>query len=75
MVVTADHGNIELMVDPETGGPHTAHTLNPVPFILCHRDYVGAKLRPGVLADIAPTLCKVMGLAQPLQMNRMGLLP
>ena len=74
MVVTADHGNIELMVEPATGGPHTAHTLNPVPFLLCHADFVGTKLRPGVLADIAPTLCKVMGLPQPAEMNRAGLL-
>ena len=73
MVVTADHGNIEQMVDPLTGGPHTAHTLNPVPFLLCHPDYVGTKLRPGVLADISPTLCKVMGLQQPAEMNRLGL--
>ena len=74
MVVTADHGNIELMVDPVTGAPHTAHTLNPVPFILCHTDFKGTKLRPGVLADIGPTLCKVMGLTQPAEMNRAGLL-
>jgi 2,3-bisphosphoglycerate-independent phosphoglycerate mutase len=74
MVVTADHGNIELMVDPVTGEPHTAHTLNPVPFLLCDAAFKGVKLKPGVLADIAPTLCKVMGLPQPLQMNRAGLL-
>jgi 2,3-bisphosphoglycerate-independent phosphoglycerate mutase len=73
MVVTADHGNIELMVDPVTGAPHTAHTLNPVPLHLCHPDYVGMKLKPGVLADISPTLCKVMGLQQPKEMNRGGL--
>jgi 2,3-bisphosphoglycerate-independent phosphoglycerate mutase len=74
MAVTADHGNIELMVDPVTGEPHTAHTLNPVPFVLCHSDLKGLKLKPGVLADIAPTLCKVMGLAKPAEMNRLGLL-
>jgi 2,3-bisphosphoglycerate-independent phosphoglycerate mutase len=74
MAVTADHGNIELMVDPVTGAPHTAHTLNPVPFLLCHADFKGLKLKPGVLADIGPTLCKVMGLAQPPEMNRAGLL-
>ncbi|MBI3181851.1 MAG: 2,3-bisphosphoglycerate-independent phosphoglycerate mutase [Myxococcales bacterium] len=73
MVVTADHGNIELMVDPKTGEPHTAHTLNPVPFHLAHPDFRGQKLKPGVLADIAPTLCKVMGLPQPEEMNRKGL--
>ncbi len=74
MVVTADHGNIELMVDPVTGAPHTAHTLNPVPFLLCGDDFKGLKLKPGVLADIGPTLCKVMGLTQPPEMNRAGLL-
>ena len=75
MAVTADHGNIELMVDPVTGAPHTAHTLNPVPFLLCHPDFKGTKLKPGVLADIGPTLCKVMGLTQPPEMNRAGLMP
>ncbi len=74
MAVTADHGNIELMVDLVTGAPHTAHTLNPVPFILCHPDFKGMKLKPGVLADIAPTLCKVMGLPPPAEMTRLGLL-
>ena len=74
MAVTADHGNIELMVDPITGAPHTSHTLNPVPFILCHPDFKGLKLKPGVLADIAPTLCKLMGLAPPSEMTRLGLL-
>ncbi len=74
MAITADHGNVELMVDPITGQPHTAHTLNPVPFYLVHPDYRGAQLRPGVLADIAPTLLKVMGLPQPSEMVRQGLL-
>ncbi|XXF79283.1 2,3-bisphosphoglycerate-independent phosphoglycerate mutase [Myxococcaceae bacterium GXIMD 01537] len=75
MVVSADHGNVEMMTDPVTGEPHTAHTLNPVPFYLIHPDFRGQKLRPGILADIAPTLCKVMGLPQPKEMNRQGLLP
>jgi 2,3-bisphosphoglycerate-independent phosphoglycerate mutase len=73
MAISADHGNCELMKDPTTGEPHTAHTLNPVPFYLIHPDLRGHKLRPGVLADIAPTLCKVMGLPQPPEMNRQGL--
>jgi 2,3-bisphosphoglycerate-independent phosphoglycerate mutase len=73
--ISADHGNVEMMTDPETGEPHTAHTLNPVPFHLIHADFRGHKLRPGILADIAPTLCKVMGLPQPREMNRQGLLP
>ena len=73
MAISADHGNCELMVDPQTGEPHTAHTLNPVPFYLLHPDFRGVKLRPGILADIAPTLLKVMGLPQPKEMNRQGL--
>jgi len=73
LAVTADHGNCELMRDPVTGEPHTSHTLNPVPFQLIHPDFRGARLRPGVLADIAPTLLKVMGLPQPREMDRLGL--
>ena len=74
LVVTADHGPCEQMRDPVTGAPHTAHTLNSVPFHLIHPDFRGARLRPGVLADIAPTLLKVMGLPQPKEMDRLGLL-
>ena len=61
--------------DPATGEPHTAHTLNPVPFHLIHPDFRGQKLRPGILADIAPTLLQVMGLPKPSEMNRLGLFP
>ncbi|WP_242361998.1 2,3-bisphosphoglycerate-independent phosphoglycerate mutase [Anaeromyxobacter sp. SG17] len=75
MIVTADHGNCELMTDPQTGQPHTAHTLNPVPFILADPDLRGAKLRAkGVLADVAPTALQVMGLPQPKEMKGLGLL-
>ncbi|HVI97355.1 MAG TPA: 2,3-bisphosphoglycerate-independent phosphoglycerate mutase, partial [Anaeromyxobacter sp.] len=75
MLVTADHGNCEMMIDPQTGGPHTAHTLGPVPFILADPDFRGAKLRPkGVLADVAPTALQVMGLPQPKEMKGLGLL-
>ena len=74
MLVTADHGNCEMMTDPQTGEPHTAHTLNPVPFILADPDFVGAKLRSkGVLADVAPTALQVMGLPQPKEMTGLGL--
>ncbi len=74
MIVTADHGNCELMTDPVTGEPHTAHTLNPVPFILADPDFKGAKLRSkGVLADVAPTILQVMGLPQPKEMKGLGL--
>ena len=68
MIVTADHGNCELMRDPETGGPHTAHTLNPVPVILVGGPE-GAQLTAGRLADIAPTLLQLMGLPKPPEMT------
>jgi 2,3-bisphosphoglycerate-independent phosphoglycerate mutase len=75
MLITADHGNCEMMVDPVTGQPHTAHTLNPVPFILAHPEFRGAKLREkGILADVAPTALQVMGLPQPKEMKGLGLL-
>jgi len=74
LVITADHGNCELMRDPVTGQPHTAHTTNPVPLYLVLPDFRGAKLQSGILADIAPTLCKVMGLPQPREMDRRSLL-
>ena len=64
-MVTADHGNAEQMQQAD-GSPMTAHTTNPVPFILCG---AGAKLRPGRLADIAPTILDVMGLACPAEMD------
>jgi 2,3-bisphosphoglycerate-independent phosphoglycerate mutase len=73
MAISADHGNCEMMVDPKTGEPHTAHTLNPVPFHLIHPDFRGQRLRPGILADIAPTLLRVLGLEQPGAMERQGL--
>ena len=70
MIITADHGNAELMVDPVTGGPHTAHTTNPVPFILVSEDAKNYALRPdGSLRDISPVLLGMLGLAQPSQMT------
>jgi 2,3-bisphosphoglycerate-independent phosphoglycerate mutase len=68
MLVTADHGNCEVMVDPVTGGPHTAHTVNPVPVILVGGPS-GATLRSGRLADLAPTILHLMGLPQPPEMT------
>ncbi|MEX2644377.1 MAG: 2,3-bisphosphoglycerate-independent phosphoglycerate mutase [Acetobacterales bacterium] len=73
MLVTADHGNCELMVDPETGGPHTAHTLNPVPVILVNGP-AAARLTDGRLGDVAPTLLALMGLDQPGTMTGHSLL-
>ena len=73
LLVTADHGNCELMMNPETGGPHTAHTTNKVPVLL-----IGAggdlRLHDGRLADVAPTLLSLMGLAQPSAMTGKTLL-
>jgi 2,3-bisphosphoglycerate-independent phosphoglycerate mutase len=73
MVITADHGNCETMVDPETGGPHTAHTLNPVPVAVFGAP-AGATLRSGRLADLAPTVLQLMGLDQPPEMTGKSLL-
>ncbi len=73
MFICADHGNAEKMVDYETGEPHTAHTTNPVPFILVN--YGDVKLREGgCLADIAPTLLEIMDLPQPAEMTGKSLL-
>lgn len=73
MIVTADHGNCEMMIDPETGGPHTAHTLNPVPVVLVDGPK-GATLHNGRLADLAPTLLQLMGLPQPDEMTGKSLI-
>jgi len=67
LLVTADHGNCELMKDPETGGPHTAHTTNPVPVVLMGGG--AAAIGDGRLADLAPTLLALMGLKQPAEMT------
>jgi len=68
MIVTADHGNCETMMDPATGKPHTAHTTNPVPVILVGGPE-GARLKPGRLADLAPTVLALMGLPKPDEMT------
>jgi 2,3-bisphosphoglycerate-independent phosphoglycerate mutase len=75
MIVTADHGNIEQMVDYDTGEPFTQHTLNPVPIYLCDPSLKGARLREdGILADVAPTVLQMMGIAQPQAMAGRSLL-
>ncbi|MDO9640684.1 MAG: 2,3-bisphosphoglycerate-independent phosphoglycerate mutase [Pseudotabrizicola sp.] len=74
MIVTADHGNCEQMWDPVTNGPHTAHTLNPVPVIVMGAP-AGTRLRDGGrLADLAPTVLQLMGLPQPPEMTGVSLL-
>jgi 2,3-bisphosphoglycerate-independent phosphoglycerate mutase len=73
MIVTADHGNCETMVDPVTGGPHTAHTTNPVPVALFGGP-AGARLHDGRLADLAPTLLDLMGLPLPPEMTGTSLI-
>ncbi len=71
--ITADHGNCETMVDPKTGQPHTAHTMNPVPFIAVGAA-AGRKFRQGGrLADVAPTVLEEMGLPQPPEMDGQSL--
>ena len=69
-LITADHGNAELMVDPKTGEPHTAHTTNPVPFLLIDEDSLGIKLREGgALEDVAPTMLGILGIEKPAEMT------
>jgi 2,3-bisphosphoglycerate-independent phosphoglycerate mutase len=72
LLVTADHGNCELMRDPETGGPHTAHTTNPVPLLLTGAGSVS--LSEGRLADLAPTLLELMNLPKPAEMTGTSLI-
>ena len=74
MIVTADHGNCETMVDPVTGGPHTAHTTNPVPVVLVGGPEGAALRSGGRLADLAPTLLNLMELDAPSEMTGVSLL-
>lgn len=72
LFITADHGNVEQMIDLRTGEPHTAHTTNPVPFIVA--DYSGRvpkgiKLKDGALKDVAPTILSLMDIAKPAEMS------
>ncbi len=69
-LITADHGNAELMVDPVTGGPHTAHTTNPVPMIYVSEDAPHFRMRTdGSLRDISPTLLNLLKLGLPKEMT------
>lgn len=73
-LVTADHGNCEMMIDYATGGPHTAHTCSPVPFILVDDNYNGKLRNGGILADVAPTMLELLNLPQPKEMEGKSLL-
>jgi 2,3-bisphosphoglycerate-independent phosphoglycerate mutase len=73
LIITADHGNIEEMRDA-AGNPQTAHTTSPVPLVLVAEGWRGARLRDGTLADVAPTICQLMGLSPPATMTGQSLL-
>lgn len=68
-LITADHGNAEMMLDHTTGEPFTAHTTNVVPFIMVSEKHRGCELQPGILADIAPTILSLAGMDIPVQMT------
>ena len=68
-MITADHGNAETMIDSKTGGPHTYHTTNPVPFVLVSDDQRARLRSDGSLRDIAPTLLGLLGYPQPKEMT------
>jgi 2,3-bisphosphoglycerate-independent phosphoglycerate mutase len=74
LLITADHGNIEQLIDPASGGPHTAHTTNPVPLWWVTGDPDALGLRDGGLADLAPSLCELVGLPVPREMTGKSLL-
>jgi len=73
VLITADHGNAEQMSDPSTGGAFTAHTLDPVPFI-CVSDEVTGVAYGGILADVAPSVCALLGLPAPSEWTGASLL-
>lgn len=75
MLITADHGNCELMIDPVSGNPHTAHTLNPVPLVLVDDNRKNVKLKPGGrICDVAPTMLALLGIEKPVAMTGVSLL-
>jgi 2,3-bisphosphoglycerate-independent phosphoglycerate mutase len=69
VLITADHGNAEMMIDPETGGPHTAHTTNPVPLVSIGDEDVKSLRAGGALCDVAPTILEMFGVNQPTVMT------
>ncbi|MGZ3333416.1 MAG: 2,3-bisphosphoglycerate-independent phosphoglycerate mutase [Gemmatimonadaceae bacterium] len=73
LLVTADHGNAEMLIDPETGGPHTAHTTNPVPFVAIDWEQEQRLRSGGALCDVAPTILSMLGIEQPPEMTGVNL--
>ena len=73
LLITADHGNCELMIDPATGGPHTAHTTSPVPFLVIDPDGDRPLRSGGALCDVGPTVLRLLGLERPSEMTGMDL--
>jgi 2,3-bisphosphoglycerate-independent phosphoglycerate mutase len=73
LIVTADHGNAEMLIDPETGGPHTAHTTNPVPFVVVDWEQEQRLRSGGALCDVAPTILSMLGIEQPPEMTGVNL--
>jgi 2,3-bisphosphoglycerate-independent phosphoglycerate mutase len=74
MLITADHGNFEMMLDPDTGQPHTAHTINPVPLVMVGAPNWARRLQDGCLADMAPTLLRLLKIPQPPEMTGRSLI-
>jgi 2,3-bisphosphoglycerate-independent phosphoglycerate mutase len=75
VIVTADHGNCEMMIDPESGGPHTAHTTNPVPLVIVDADGEPPLRGGGALKDVGPTVLAMLGVEQPREMTGVDLRP
>ena len=73
IIVIADHGNCDNAINAD-GTPNTAHSLNPVPFIYISKDHVNARVENGILADVAPSLCHIMGIEQPKEMTGRNLI-
>jgi 2,3-bisphosphoglycerate-independent phosphoglycerate mutase len=73
LLVTADHGNCEMMIDPETGGPHTAHTTSPVPLVILDPDGARPLRGGGALCDVGPTVLSMLGIEQPAEMTGIDL--
>ena len=74
LLITADHGNVEEMINLKTGEVDTEHSLFPVPFIMVSKQYARAKLRDGILGDVAPTILELFGLKKPKEMTGKSLL-